>query len=118
MAEFNVPFDILQGETYDKTSTWSAGTPLVPIDLTGATARLQARSKKDSNTVLLDLTTENGGIELGGAAGTIRRFINDADTAAIQWVAGVYDLEIVFPNNTVRRLMGGDVTVSKEVTRV
>ena len=38
-------------------------------------------------------------------------------TAAIGWESGVYDLEIVFPDNTVVRRMAGTVSVTREVTR-
>lgn len=117
MAAFKVPFKILQGETYDEVSTWKAGASAAPVDLTGCTARAQVRADIDSPVVLLELTTENGGIELGGVAGTIRRVISATDTAAIFWTSGVYDLEVVFAGGQVRRLMAGGVSVSKEVTR-
>jgi hypothetical protein len=118
MAAFKVPFKILQGETYNEVSTWKTGAPAVAVDLTGCTARLQVRSDIDSPVVLLELTTENGGIELGGVLGTVRRVVTATATAAFAWTAGVYDLEVVFANGTVRRLMAGPTSVSKEVTRV
>ena len=117
MASFNVPFTILQGETYDETLTWKVGDPAVAVDLTGYTARAQVRSSVTSSIVLLELTTENGGIVLGGAAGTIQRIVSAADTAAITWKNAVYDLEVIDAGGAVRRLMSGKVTVSLEVTR-
>jgi hypothetical protein len=41
-----------------------------PMDLTGMTGRIQFRLEEGA-PVLLELTTENGGITLGGTAGTI-----------------------------------------------
>lgn len=117
MAAFKVPFKILQGETCDQVTVWKTGTPAAPVDLTGCTARMQVREEIASPVVLLELTTANGGIVLGGTAGTVRKFMSATETAAIQWTAGVYDLEIEFPDATVRRLMSGGVSVSKEVTR-
>ena len=90
----------------------------IPVDLTGCTARMQVRTAVSSQAVLLSLTTENGGITLGGAAGTIALYISDADTAALHWAAGVYDLEIEFPNGDVVRRLYGSVSVSPEITRV
>ena len=68
--------------------------------------------------ILLELTTENGRIELGGVDGTIRIYLHATDTAAIDWESGVYDLEIEFLDGRVVRRMAGPVSVSLEVTRV
>jgi hypothetical protein len=108
--------EILQGETYTKQFVWkdSAGTE---VNLTGYTARMQVRQSKASDTVLLELTTANGRIALGGAAGTIDLTLSATVTAAITWKRGLYDLELVASNGVVRRLLEGEVTVSKEVTR-
>lgn len=118
MAAFKVPLKIDQGATFRKSVTWKAGTPAAPVDLTGCTARMHVRSEVKSPTVLLDLTTANGGVTLGGAAGTVDLYLTDDQTTAITWTSGVYDLEVEFANGDVRRLLYGSVTVSPEVTRV
>lgn len=109
--------EILQGQTLDDIKTWKAGTPAAPVNLTGCTARMHVRTAIDAPTTLLELTTENGGIELGGVAGTIRTRMSAEDTAALTWRSGTYDLEIEFPGGIVRRLLAGTVVVSPEVTR-
>lgn len=109
-------FTIEQGTTFRRTLTLkdSAGDP---INLTGYTARMQIRAEVESTTVLLSLTTSNGGISLGGAAGTIEWFISDTNTSAIT-SEGVYDLEIVnTATNEVTRVLKGKVRLDKEVTR-
>lgn len=80
---------------------------------------MQIRSDVDSETVLAEFTTEDGGIELGGTAGTIRFGILTAtESAALTWDEGVYDLEIIFSDDvTVLRKIYGTVKVSPEVTR-
>ena len=94
------------------------GSPAALVNLTGYTARMQIREELASAAVLLSLTTENGGITLGGALGTIDLFISAADTTAITWEGGVYDLELVAPSTDVTRLIDeSSVTVSFEVTR-
>lgn len=118
MAAFKVPLKIDQGATFRKSVTWKAGTPVTPVDLTGCIARMHVRSEVKSPIVLLDLTTVNGGITLGGAAGTVEIYLSDEQTTAITWTTGVYDLEVEFSNGEVRRLLYGSVTVSPEVTRV
>lgn len=117
MSAAKLKLAIEQGATFRKVLTWKAGTPAVPVNLTGCTARMQIRKEIASATPYIELTTENGGITLGGVAGTISLFISPTDTAAFTWTAGVYDLEIVFSPTDVRRLVYGPVTVSPEVTR-
>lgn len=107
---------IYQGATFRKRLRWSAPSK-TPVDLTGCTARMQVRTDFDSATALLNLTTENGGLTLGGAAGTVDLFISAGDTTAITWDGGVWDLEVVHPSGDVTRLAEGSVSVSPEVTR-
>ena len=106
---------INKGAMFDKVWTWKPGG--VPMDFTGCTARMQVRPEYDSPTVLLDLTTENGGITLG-PDGEIRLWVGATQTATINWEGGVYDLEIQYaagPDH-VDRLLQGSVAVSDEVT--
>ena len=114
-AVFNIT--IYQGATFRSRSTWKAGTPSVPVDLTGCTARMQIRPTVVSDTVFASLTTENGGITLGDDAGTVAIYISDEDTAAFTWASGFYDLEIEFPSGDVHRYLEGKVKVKPEVTR-
>ena len=62
-------------------------------------------------------TTANGGITLGGVAGTIELFVSDDASTLFTWTAGAWDLEIEFPGGDVRRLAQGSISVSPEVTR-
>lgn len=117
MPAAKLKLSIDQGATFTKTVTWKTGKPAVPVDLTGATARMQVRATLEATAVLVDLTTENGGITLGDAAGTVVLRIEAAATAAYAWRSGVYDLEVRFSDGTVRRLFSGSVSVSPEVTR-
>lgn len=118
MTAAKLPLAINQGATFAKRLTWTAGAPAVAVDLTGCTARMQIRETIDATTAACTLTTENGGITLGGAAGTIDILIAATATAAFAFEKAVYDLEIIMSDGiTVHRLAGGAVTVSPEVTR-
>lgn len=119
MPAHKVKLPIEQGATFDNTYTWKTGsrTAATPVDLTGCVARAQFRPEITSELVLLELTTENGRIELGGVDGTIRLRLSATDTAAITWADAVYDLEIEFADGRVVRRMAGAVSVSPEVTR-
>lgn len=92
-------FTIYQGATFRKRLTWKGPLPAqTPIDLTGCTARMQVRPEVESPTVLLELTTANGGITLGGVAGTIELFVSDDASTLFTWTAGVWE-----PGNRVPR---------------
>lgn len=119
MPAHKVKLEIDQGATFDKTFTWMTGTKAnaVPVDLTGCKARSHFREAVESPEVLLDLSTENGRIELGGMTGEIRILVSAQDTAELSWTSAVFDLEIEFPSGKVVRRMAGSVVVSPEVTR-
>lgn len=108
---------LYRGATFTRIITWKDenGTP---IDLTGCTARLHMRDSIDATTPFLTLTTENGGITLGGIAGTIALLATATATTAITAAQGVYDLELIASDGvTVTRLIEGMVFVVAEVTR-
>jgi hypothetical protein len=109
-------FTIYQGATFLRVLTWKDEANAL-VNLTGYTARMQIRSNKDSADPTVTLTTENGGIALGGAAGTITLTITATDSAAITESEGVYDLELVSSGGVVTRLLQGAVEINKEVTR-
>lgn len=88
-----------------------------PLDLTGYTGRMQVRANQAAQDVLLELTTENGGINITGPTGTIEMRSTAAATAALTFGGGVYDLELTATDGFVTRLAQGAVTVSREVTR-
>lgn len=86
-----------------------------PVDLTGATARMQIRAGV-GGALLLELTTENDGLAITGP-GTLTRTLSAAQTAALAWTEAVYDLEVEYADGTVQRYLQGAVTVGPEVTR-
>jgi hypothetical protein len=115
MAAGILDFTIEQGATFNLLLTWKInGTP---VNLTGYTARLAARVDVEDTEVILSLTTSNGGITLGGSAGTIRLDQTAAQTTLLPAGTYVYDLELIAPNTTVTRLVQGELLISAEVTR-
>lgn len=101
---------------------WRVGDPLVAVDLTGYKLRLMIRKKVDDTVVLVNLTTENGGIiildqSVMETRGWFQLYMSPTDTANLTFQVGVYDLEIIEPGLDVYRIAYGSVTLSKEVTR-
>lgn len=109
-------FVIEQGATFKQRIVWKDSSS-VPVNLTGYSARMQARRSKTATEVLVELTTANGRIALGGAAGTIDLTIPADVTDTFTWTRGLFDLELVKPNGEVVRLLRGEFTVSSGVTR-
>lgn len=117
MAAFKFRLEIDQGTTFRRRFVWKTGNPPLPVDLTGSTARMQIRPELSSDEVLAELTTENGGITLGGVEGTIDLYLSAEETAEIRVPSGVYDLELVNADGDVDRVLSGGVAISFEVTR-
>jgi hypothetical protein len=109
-------FVIRQGSTWSQKVVWK--DPLgAPVNLSGYTARMQIRPVVQSPTVLVELTTQNGRIALGGANGEITLTLAASITEAIQATSGVYDLELVSAGGIVTAILEGSVTFPREVTR-
>jgi hypothetical protein len=68
-------------------------------------------------TTIVELTTSNGRMTLGGAAGTIALAITATDTTTLAAGQYVYDMEMVSSGGEVTRLLEGRATISAEVTR-
>lgn len=86
-----------------------------PVTLTGFVGRMTIRDRI-GGTVLVSLTTANGGVVVDAASKTILLVITAAATAAFAWSKGVYDLEMESAGGVVTALLSGAITVTKEVT--
>jgi hypothetical protein len=115
MTPGSLDFLMPKGSTFSRTLTWKISGS--PVNLTSYTARMQARTSHISGTVVLDLTTANGKITLGGTAGTITLSLTAAETAAITQSSLAYDLELVSVGGEVTRLVEGQIILTPEVTR-
>ncbi len=105
-------FNIDQGTTVKRTLRWLRDG--LPVDLTGASARMEIRTAV-GGTLLHRLDTTNGGLTLGPDGTILIKIAPDVTTA---WTAqsGVYDLEVVDSAGQVTRLIQGQVSISPEVT--
>lgn len=114
-GKYNI--EIEQGTDWEQSFQYKDSDGEV-INLTGYTARMQCRATKESTSTEFSLTTENGGITITGATGTILCSMTAAATAALSaGELGFYDLEIISGAGKVKRLVEGRVTVSREITR-
>lgn len=86
-----------------------------PVNLTGYTARMQIREKIDSDIVIKELTTENGGITIDTTNYKITINISAADTSLFTFSSAVYSIELV--STTVTPFANGTLTLIREITR-
>ena len=115
-VKLNLP-PIEKGATYSHVVYWRAADGTTPINLTNCSAKMQIRETVDSVAVLGELSTTNGRLIITGSTGKIELTIAATDTEdLIAFKNAVYDLEVYFPQKTIR-LIEGKVTIKEEVTR-
>src|SRR5574343_278022 len=98
---------------YPYLSTADDGKTFSVIDLTGYAGSMLIKPDINSDTVLLTLNTENGGMQIYQSlftdnsgveypdAWTVEFVISDSVTAAIDWIEAVGNIQLISPNNDV-----------------
>ena len=120
--QFTLYSNLTEAEKYAIANGTLTGAQEIAIaakvrNLTGYTARMQVRSSVSGGTVLIELTTANAGITLGGTAGTVVLTIAAADTASLTAGEYYYDAELISGAGAVERILQGRFVVDPEVTR-
>jgi hypothetical protein len=88
-----------------------------PIPLTGYTGMMQIRETIDS-TVLLELSTANGGIVINPTDYTVTVKMTSTQTTAFNFTTAVYSLELTDTvSNRVITFLTGNLSLVREVTR-
>lgn len=100
---------LYRGDSYSWTfQLWSDPEKTVAISLTGATVAAEFRDKSEGTVVVTFGTTV-----------TLPNTI-DVEMTAEQWTGaptgGVWDLEVTFPDASVRTMVAGKVSVTADVT--
>ena len=108
-------YDFIFEQENDSTKVYD------PIDLTNSSVRMQIRTNHYSSEIILDLT-EDGYIYISDPAnGVVTINIPKSITTGLNFVDGVYDIELAFDatpeEDNVIRIVEGKVKLSLEVTR-
>lgn len=106
--------DLDQGATFTRQITWKTGTPAAAVNITGYSARMDVKSM--TGALLMTLSTDNGRISLGGAAGTVTLTISATHTNTMMHGIHVYDLEMTSGGGVVTRLLEGELRVRRQIT--
>lgn len=88
-----------------------------PVDLSDYTARMQIRPKLEDTAIIIELTTENGGITINSINRTVNLNIPAEVTSAFIFNSAVYNLEMISSGGQVTSIIGGTLSLIKEVTR-
>ena len=106
---------VYAGDSYSFSILWQDSEEN-PIDLTGYTARMQARASAQAPDPPSFEKTHLDGIVLGGAAGTIEVMLDPFDTDQVI-LKQLYDLEVTSPTGYVTTLVAGAYLVTKDITK-
>lgn len=118
MQPAHIDLEVYKGSTFVKIIQWKTGTPAVAVNLTGCTARMQIRKSVNDTAVLDTLTTENSRLHIyEPTSGRFKIIIPAIISSAYSFTSAVYDLEIVFADGTVNRVIEGCLLAVPEVTR-
>jgi hypothetical protein len=88
----------------------------LPTDITDFTARMVIRKNWFSNTLIHEMTTENGGIILTVADASIQLLIPKVATAAFNFKHACYDVDLIALGGAEARVFRGPITLHREVS--
>lgn len=103
---------IYKGDSFAFQFTLKDPVSEEPVDLTGTTVKAQIRATEDSATVMAEFVTSHD-----DDGGTVTISLTPVLTTALT-TSGVWDVQLTFPDTTVRTYLRGTATLVKEVTRV
>lgn len=104
-----------KGSTFDLQIQWKDSAGVV-IPVIGYTAKLQVRTDKSSDIVVVEMSTTNSRITLH-AEGIIKLNMSATVTDVITPMNYIYDLELTSSTGVVTRLLEGQFLVEDGVTR-
>lgn len=90
------------------------GPPIVPLDLTGCTARMVINSRRDGRGVVLATLSDSSGLRLTSDG---RLYFEPTETVTSGWVwrHGWHQVELAHPAGRTVRVAAGPVSVSPEL---
>lgn len=86
----------------------------IAIDLTGYSAKFQARRAPDSSSALIDLSSSNG-LTITAEEGRIDVVIPASATTGLKGTL-VYALDITAPGGAITRLLRGEISIEPDIT--
>ena len=111
-----VTFNAVNSSSYTAYTSGGVLEYNTPRSLSGVTARMQIRASLADTVVIESLTTENGKLLIDDSLKTITVLLSATTTAAYEFSAAVYSLELI-DGTEVIPFIYGNLTLVKEITR-
>lgn len=108
-------FEVDQNATFSFIVEYKDNDGL-PIDLTGATAKMQVRDTKGGSKLAFSLTSPSGGIIIDPTNGKLTIKITPTQTNKLFYPKSSYDIMITDSNANKIKLLEGFMTLSRSVT--
>jgi hypothetical protein len=109
-------FEVDQNATFNFQIQYTEDDEVTPIDLTGASAKLQVRDTQGGNKLAFTLTTPAGGITIDGPTGTLDVKMTPTQTNKLFYPKSAYDIMVIDTNGNKIKLLEGFMTLSRSVT--
>lgn len=108
-------FEVDQNTTFTFTVEYQDNSGN-PIDLTGASAKMQVRDTKGGQKLAFTLTSPLGGISLDGPNGKLTIKMTPTQTNKLFYPKSEYDIMLTDSNLNKTKLVEGFITLSRSVT--
>ena len=109
-------FEVDQNATFSFIVEYKDNNGL-PINLTGATAKMQARDQKGGTKLAFSLTSgSGGGIVIDPTNGRLTIKITPTQTNKLFYPKSSYDVMVIDSNSNKIKLLEGYITLSRSVT--
>ena len=108
-------FEVDQNATFTFIVEYKDNNGL-PIDLTGATAKMQVRDTKGGTKLAFSLTSPSGGIVITPLFGKLTIKMTPTQTNKLFYPKSSYDIMITDSNANKIKLLEGFMTLSRSVT--
>jgi len=108
--------EVDQNATFTFKVQYTLEDEITPIDLTGSSAKMQARDAKGGNQLAFTLTSPSGGIVIDGPTGTLDIKMTPTQTNKLFYPKSSYDIMVIDSNGNKIKLLEGFITLSRSVT--
>jgi hypothetical protein len=102
-----------RGDTWDGINSITISVNGSPVNLTGSTIKMEFRQSVDY-PVVLTFSTTDGTIEFVNPANGVIRI--PAQKIEVPFTTYQYDLQVTFPNGTVKTFMSGTWEIVPDIT--
>lgn len=109
-------FEVDQNATFTFEVQYTEEDEVTPIDLTGASAKMQVRDTKGGSKLAFTLTSPSGGITIDGPNGKLTIKVTPTQTNKMFYPKSSYDIMVVDSNGNKIKLLEGFMTLSRSVT--